>query len=64
VTGEEVVVKGHLDDGSPGLHRFVYHGDCAWDMEYDLDEIDENDGCFSYGAATEIIHATTVSPLR
>jgi hypothetical protein len=33
-------------------------------MEYDLDEIDENDGCFSYGAATAIIHSTTVSPLR
>jgi hypothetical protein len=27
VTGEAVVVEGHLDDGSPGLHRFVYHGD-------------------------------------
>lgn len=62
MTGEAVVVEGHLDNGSPGLHRFVYHEDCAW--EHDLDAIDENDGCFSYGAATEIIHATTVSPLR
>lgn len=59
VRGEGVVVEGHLDDGSPGLHRFVCHEDCAWDMEHDLDEIDAHDGCFSYGTAFEVIHLTT-----
>ncbi|WP_229883187.1 hypothetical protein, partial [Pseudorhodoferax aquiterrae] len=55
ITGEGTVIEGHLDDGSPGLHRFVYHDDCAWDMEHDLDEIDEHDGCFSYGTAVEVV---------
>lgn len=64
LAGEAVAIEVHLDDGSPGLHRFVYHEDCAWDMEHDLDEIAENDGCFSYGAATEIIRSPTESPLR
>ena len=64
VSGEAVVIEGPLDDGSPGLHRFVYHEECVWDMEHDLDEIDEHDGCFSYGTATEIIHSTAESPQR
>jgi hypothetical protein len=57
ICGDGVVVEGHLDDGSPGLHRFAYHDDCAWDMEHDLDEIDAHDGCFSYGTAVEVIPA-------
>lgn len=59
ICGEGVVIEGNLDDGFPGLHRFMYHEDCAWDMEHDLDEIDEHDGCFSYGTAVEVILPTT-----
>lgn len=54
IIGEGTVIEGHLDDGSPGLHRFMYHDDCAWDMEHDHDEI-EYDGCFSYGTAVESV---------
>jgi hypothetical protein len=64
IAGEGVVVEGHLDDGSPGLYRFAYHDDCAWDMEHDLDEIDAHDGCFSYGMAVEMIQVPTESSPR
>lgn len=47
--GDCVLVGGHLDDGSPGLYRFAYHTDCAWDVEHDDEAIDANDGCFDYG---------------
>lgn len=58
------MIEGYLDDGSSGLYRFAYHEDRAWDMEHDLAEIDAHDGCFSHGTATEITHASTMSPLR
>ena len=57
IEDEGLFIEGHLDDGSAGLHRFVYHEDCAWDMEHDLDEIDAHDGCFSYGEAVEVVHS-------
>jgi len=47
--GPCVLVEGHLDDGSPGLYRFAYHEDCAWDVEHDDEAIDANEGCFDYG---------------
>lgn len=49
IQGDAVHVEGRLDDGSPGLYRFAYHPDCAWDMEHDDDVIDARDGCFDYG---------------
>ena len=49
IRGEAVYVEGQLDDGSPGLYRFAYHPDCAWDMEHDDEAIDAHQGCFSYG---------------
>lgn len=59
VQGEAVFIEGHLDDGSPGRYRFIYHSDCIWDMEHDLDEIDRNEGCFSYGSAIEVVDSTS-----
>lgn len=56
IANEGVFIEGRLDDGSPGLHRFVYHDECVWDMEHDLDEINAHDGCFSYGAAHEVLN--------
>ena len=47
VDGAADVVVGHLDDGSPGTLEFHYHPDCLDVIEYD--DVDENDGCFSYG---------------
>ncbi|WP_147283016.1 hypothetical protein [Pseudorhodoferax soli] len=64
IAGEGVVIEGHLDDGSPGLHRFAYHEDCAWDMEHDLEEIDEHHGCFSYGTPFEVVRQATESRHR
>jgi len=49
IHGDYVHVEGRLDDGSPGLYRFTYHPDCAWDAEHDLDAIDAGAGCFDYG---------------
>jgi hypothetical protein len=54
IRGQGVYVEGHLDDGSPGLYRFIYHEDCAWDMEHDLDEIEAHEGCFSYGEPVDV----------
>ncbi len=55
IEGPGVLIKGVLDDGTPGELQFVYHEDCAFDMEFDFEEIEGNDGCFSYGApATEL----------
>lgn len=64
ISGESIVIEGHLDDGTSGFHRFVYHEDCAWDMEHDLHEIAAHDGCFSYGTAVEIIYSITGSALQ
>lgn len=58
INGEGVYVWGRLDDGSPGLHGFTYHEDCVELMKYDTDDIDENDGCFSYGTPVESFEAT------
>ncbi|RCW65151.1 hypothetical protein DES41_11375 [Pseudorhodoferax soli] len=63
IAGEALWVEGYLDDGSAGLHRFVYHQDCAWDMEHDLDAIKAHDGCFSYGTAVEVVAASTETSL-
>lgn len=50
IEGRGVLVKGVLDDGSPGELQFAYHDDCVVDMEFDFEEIEANEGCFSYGA--------------
>lgn len=49
IDGDFVHVEGHLDDGTPGLYRFTYHPDCAWDVEHDEGEIEAGQGCFNYG---------------
>lgn len=49
IHGDYVHVAGHLDDGSPGLYRFVYHPDCAWDVEHYDEAIEASEGCFDYG---------------
>jgi hypothetical protein len=54
IQGDAVHVAGHLDDGSPGLYRFVYHPDCAWDMEHDHEVVDARHGCFDYGEPLEV----------
>ena len=54
IHGEALYVEGHLDDGSPGLYRFAYHEDCAWDMEHDDMAIDAHDGCFNYGTPLSV----------
>ena len=44
-----ILLSGHLDNGSHQEYMFVYHEECrAW-MEYDTEEQEANDGCFSYG---------------
>lgn len=55
ISGPGIRVEGCLDDGSPGILEFFYHEDCALFMEYDQDEIAENDGCFSYGSPSRVI---------
>lgn len=54
IQGDSLHVEGHLDDGSPGLYRFAYHPDCAWDMEHDDEVIDARGGCFDYGTPTAV----------
>lgn len=57
IQGEALHVEGRLDDGSPGLYRFAYHPDCAWDMEHDEEVIEARAGCFDYGAPISIVDA-------
>ncbi len=54
IHGEALYVECLLDDGSPGLYRFAYHEDCAWDMEHDDTAIDAHDGCFNYGTPLSV----------
>lgn len=46
---DSTLIRGSLDDGTPGVFEFVYHAECVFWMEFDTDEIDANEGCFSYG---------------
>lgn len=54
IEGDGVIVEGQLEDGSPGLYRFIYHDDCAWDMEHDDDQIDAHDDCFNHGVPVSV----------
>lgn len=49
IDGGVVVLEGQLDDGSTTDYKFVYHADCEEGMYDDLDTIDANDGCFTFG---------------
>lgn len=53
IPGQGTWVWGTLDDGTPGVFSFAYHTDCAEDMEWDAEAIEEGDGCFSYGSPVE-----------
>lgn len=55
IKGAGIYVWGRLDNGSPGVHGFAYHDDCVNLVMYDTDDIEENDGCFSYGTPVETV---------
>lgn len=49
IIGRGVMVQGVLDNGEPGTLSFVYHNECALEMEFDVEE----SGCFSYGSPVD-----------
>lgn len=53
INGPAAIVRGTLDDGSPGIVELHYHPDCLDGFEYE--GIDDNDGCFSYGTPTAVL---------
>ena len=44
-----VYLHGRMDNGDPAKYRFAYHPDCEEGMYDDLDAIEANEGCFTFG---------------
>lgn len=48
------MLEGRLDNGSTTDYMFVYHPECEEGMYDDLDVIESNDGCFTYGTPVRV----------
>jgi hypothetical protein len=53
INGNCIEIRGHLDDGTPGIQVLRYHLDCIGDV--DDSDPNEHDGCRWYGTISETI---------